>query len=213
MIAFIISDLDEKKAKAVGKSFGAKVKTTSELAATCDVVIVSVPIEKTAETIWRAAERMKFGALLIDVCSVKSVLKNSFEFAKKLNIEILSIHPLFGPRIKKLKNRKIAFIKVKGEEESNKFLKILEDFEFSLFETTIEEHDIATATTQALPALFLLGLTETADSRFSTTNFDKLLKISKKVKAERKLYSEIIQANPHSKSALQNLMAQISTKK
>ncbi len=212
-MTFIISDLNEKKAIEVAKSFGAKVKTTSELAATCDVVIVSVPIGKSAETIWRAAERMKFGALLIDVCSVKSVLKNSFEFAKKLNIEILSIHPLFGPRIRKIKNRKIPFIRVKTGEASNKFLKILEDLGFNIFETTIEEHDIATATTQALPALFLLGLTEAADRRFSTTNFDKLLKISKKIRADRKLYSEIIQANPHSKSALQNLMGQISTKK
>ena len=209
MIDFTVSDLDVKKAKAIGRKFGAKVLSTPKLASSCDIIIVSVPIKKTAQTIREIAPLMKKGAVLIDICSVKSVLKKSFAFAKKFNIEILSIHPLFGPRIKVHKNRKIAIIKIKSGRKSAKFLKFLKKFGFNLFNTTIEEHDKATAVTQALSAQFLRKLIKIADPQFSTTNFDKLLGISKKISANSEFYEELIRNNPNSRKLFKQFLQNI----
>ncbi|MFH1424321.1 MAG: prephenate dehydrogenase/arogenate dehydrogenase family protein [archaeon] len=141
----------------------------------CDAVIISVPIGATAQVIRETAPKMKKGSLLIEICSLKSHLRDALEFAKWFDIEILSLHPMFGPGAE-LDGQNMIFIPVKGGTKTEKAKRFLGEAGFNLTESTIEEHDRKTAVTQALLHFFILKLSEMADEHFTTPNFRRMAK-------------------------------------
>ena len=65
-----------------------------QLAGKADVVIVSVPIEKTEEVILKVAPHIKKDGLLMDLTSVKTMPMKALSKTKS---SYLGCHPLFGP--------------------------------------------------------------------------------------------------------------------
>jgi prephenate dehydrogenase len=68
--------------------------SNKQLARRADVVIVSVPIDRTAEVIREVAPLIKKSGLLMDLTSVK---EEAMEELKKTKASYLGCHPLFGP--------------------------------------------------------------------------------------------------------------------
>jgi len=110
----------------------------------CDVIIPCVPISGFEEVIKTIGGKIKPGALLVDVCSVKVY---PVEVMKKYipeNVEILATHPAFGPDSAKrgLKGLKIILHNVRISPE--KFIGVKQacrDIGLEVIEMTPEEHD------------------------------------------------------------------------
>lgn len=86
-----------------------------------DLVLVCVPTKTTPLMIHECASKMKPGAILAEISSVK---QQTFMALKKISSKIkpLCIHPMFGPGRKDLKQMKILLIPVRNEENELKIL-------------------------------------------------------------------------------------------
>jgi prephenate dehydrogenase len=84
-----------------------------------DLVLVCVPVKNTPQIIEECASKMKSGAILAEISSVK---RRSFEALKKIRTGIipLCIHPMFGPGKMNLKQMKILMIPVSNEQNELK---------------------------------------------------------------------------------------------
>lgn len=117
-----------------------------------DIVIVSVPINVTEETIAEIAPKMKSGSLLMDFTSIKvKPVEAMMKFAPP-DVEILGTHPMFGPTIRTIRGQTVILVPVKERSESW-FPVIRELFEESgahVEITTAAEHDRLVSVVQGL---------------------------------------------------------------
>lgn len=71
-----------------------------------DVVLVSVPIESTVETIKKISHHVNKGSLLMDTTSIKTEpVEAMLRYSK---CEVIGMHPLFGPNISSLKHQTVV---------------------------------------------------------------------------------------------------------
>jgi len=116
-----------------------------------DVIFPCVPIRAFEAVIKEIAPKLKSGALVIDVCSVKVhpvkvMLKHLPE-----NIDIVASHPLFGPDSARdgLKNLPLVLWPVRIDRKKfNKIVKTAKKFGLSVHIMSPEEHDRITAFSQ-----------------------------------------------------------------
>jgi prephenate dehydrogenase len=96
-------------------------KNISECVEAADLVLVCVPVKNTPQTIEECSSKMKSGAILAEISSVKY---RSFRALKRIPTDIipLCIHPMFGPGRRDLKQMKILLIPVSNEENELKIL-------------------------------------------------------------------------------------------
>ena len=109
-----------------------------------DIVIVSVPINVTEETIEEIAPKMKAGSLLMDFTSIKVKPVEAMRKFAPFDVEILGTHPMFGPTIRTIRGQTVILVPVKGHSEKW-FPVIRELFEESgahVEITTAAEHDM-----------------------------------------------------------------------
>jgi len=77
-----------------------------------ELVIVSVPVSKTAEVIRDALRHMRKGTRLVEISSLKTGVHPEMARAVEDGFESLSIHPMFGPSVKDLREKTVAVIPV-----------------------------------------------------------------------------------------------------
>lgn len=82
-----------------------------------DIVIVSVPINVTEETIAEFAPKMKAGSLLMDFTSIKVKPVEAMKKFAPSDVEILGTHPMFGPTIPTIRGQTVILVPVKGRSE------------------------------------------------------------------------------------------------
>ena len=138
-----------------------------------DIVFLCVPVINTPTTLKLCASKMKSGATLAEISSVKY---KSFKVLKKLSnvIRPLCIHPMFGPGADDIKNMNILLIPVQDEKAEISISKHL--FQDALIRVIPDpkNHDELIA--------LVLGLTHFINIIFgsflSKENFNSLKKVS-----------------------------------
>ncbi len=128
-----------------------------KIASKADIVILSVPISKTKETIKKIAPLMKNGAILMDTCSVKVRPCKWLKKYTPKNIQIIGTHPMFGPTTTKfnldkqtwnLENLQIVLCPLRLQNE--RFIELKNYFnklKLKVITTTPEDHDKQNAKT------------------------------------------------------------------
>lgn len=106
-------DIDQRLLKSSNK-----VKVHDSLGACvqdADLVLICVPVQKTPQVIKECARRMKDGAIIAEISSIK---KKTFAALKKTPIKLrpLCIHPMFGPGTSKQLETRILLIPVRNEK-------------------------------------------------------------------------------------------------
>jgi prephenate dehydrogenase len=125
-----------------------------------DVVMMSVPIEKTVQVIRELAPHMHPGSVIMDVTSLKSAPVQAMEEYAPEGVEVLGTHPMFGPTMPALRGQTIILTPV--PDRSQKWLPYFR----SLFEADgahievldAEEHDRIMAVVQALTHFAYIGI-------------------------------------------------------
>ncbi|WP_410510392.1 prephenate dehydrogenase [Methanosarcina hadiensis] len=144
------------------------VPFASDLEATIpesDIVIVSVPINATEETIAEVAPKMRKGSLLMDFTSIKVRPVEAMKKFAPGDVEILGTHPMFGPTIPTIRGQTVILVPIKGRSE--KWFPVIRH----LFEgsgahveiTTAEEHDRLVSVVQGLTHFAYITIGTTID--------------------------------------------------
>ena len=124
---FNVSLFDKRKINLDLKKYQYRVTICNSLN-TCvrkaDIVIVCVPISITSSIINKCVPIMKKGALIVEISSIKT---DVFDTLLKIPRDLvpLSIHPMFGPGAKRLRDTKILIIPVRNKETEQKIVNSL----------------------------------------------------------------------------------------
>lgn len=129
-------------------------------AASSDIVIVAVPMKSTKQVCIQAANRMHAGALLIDLCSVKSGIADVIAAQTPGSIEYVSLHPLFGPDVDHLDGQNVVAVSYRTGPQWDLFSRTLTGSGARIIKMTCEYHDRTMALVQVAHHYALLSLAE-----------------------------------------------------
>ncbi len=184
-------------AEELGVNYELDVKKSVEKS---DIVMISIPINSTPEMIKNVASFMKKNSLLFDITSLKQEVFKAFnEIQGKFPINCLSLHPMFGPGIKNMKNYNIIALKVSGTEQYNEIvnelLNLFRSDGLIITETTPEIHDLRIALTLGVPhmlnILFLNLLKKTNEPLNELTKYTGTTFLLQKVFAQSIIQREM----------------------
>jgi len=196
----VVADLSAAKARQVAEELGVRAaKTGADAASVADVVIVAVPIAKTPGAVKELAEHAKEGALLMDVASAKGEVVEAMQGIKR-KLELVSLHPLFGPGAKGVKGMDFVEVPVRAGKRYESFKGRLLELGAHLTEMDAEEHDRLMAISQCMTHFVLLSYLSALKAmkgikraeKLRTPMFAKLLDLAKAVLAGNPdLYGEV----------------------
>ena len=119
-----------------------------EAAGAADVVIISVPIDKTVAVIRELGPLVRPDALLMDVTSIKTApLQQMLESCPG---SVIGTHPLFGPSVHSVQGQRIVLTPGRGETWRTWLESMLRARGLTIKQTTPQEHDRAMAVIQVL---------------------------------------------------------------
>jgi len=172
-----------------------------------DVVILSVPNESAPKNVERIAQEIDDGTLIVDFCSVKSQIVPTLEKLKGKNIEIASVHPMHGPRVKSLAEIPIVFIPIKTGEKYNVLKEFFKSKSERVFESNMLEHDTILSVVQGLThytqfvasnVLAEMNLDLEKTTKFASPNYSLFLSLASRVMIQNpEMYSQIQIENPN----------------
>ncbi len=179
--------------------------TPSGIAAQCQVVVVSVPIDVTVDVICEIGPQLKREQLLMDFTSLKEE-----PMAAMLGLsvaEVVGCHPLFGPDVISLAGENIVLCPGRGERWFNCLKDLLETRKARVVVTTPRVHDDMMAVVQGLThintiafglALKELNIDRETQDSFSTPVFRAKKKFMEKIFSDHHgLYVDMIMRNPN----------------
>ncbi|MFX0076782.1 MAG: prephenate dehydrogenase/arogenate dehydrogenase family protein [Candidatus Hermodarchaeota archaeon] len=165
-----------------------------------DLVMISIPITSTADMIHKIGPLLKENALIFDITSLKKNIVNALiEVKNKFPINCISLHPMFGPGIKSMKNYVMMVLKVGGtekyEELVNDLLNVFRSDGLIITETIPDIHDKRIALTLGVPhmlnILFLNLLKSSNEPLNELTRFTGTTFLLQKVFAESIIQREM----------------------
>ena len=145
-----IFDLNYNKAEEIANEYNAK-NTVNMISAVseADVILISVPITVTADTVSEVAKLIKKNAIIIEIASFKERIINVCKKKLKKNMNFLSVHPMFGPGAKNLSHSKMIVVTVMDSEQEVEEAKRIFP-EADVVSASAKEHDEAMATILSL---------------------------------------------------------------
>lgn len=205
-------DLLPERARRVARRVGGQaVGTLRELGEKSEVLLVAVPISRTPEVVRELSGVAGEGKLLMDIASVKGEVVRTMRSLRK-GPELASLHPLFGPGARNLKDKTVVSVPVRVGRKYRDFLRFLRSRGARVVEMGGEEHDRMMAVVQALTHFVLLSCAETLgklrfEEEVSTPLFSSLLQLVRaSLASDPSLCGEIQLLNPHSRRAREELV-------
>ncbi len=122
--------------------------TSAEAASVADVVVISVPIERTVTIIRELGPLVRDEALLMDVTSIKSGPVAAMLEASRASV--IGTHPLFGPSVHSMQGQRIVLTPGRGEMWQAWLEQMLRARGLTIKLATPGEHDQAMAVVQVL---------------------------------------------------------------
>ncbi len=170
----VVTDINFAKAERVaGELKMEAVKSQADAVKDADIVVVAVPIAKTPKAITDIAPSVKKGALLADVASVKSEAVDAMK-ALKVELELVSVHPLFGPGATGVKGKDFVMVPVKPGQVYADLKALLTKLGANVVEMGAEEHDRLMSIAQALTHFVLISYISALKSMKGTKSAEKL---------------------------------------
>jgi prephenate dehydratase/prephenate dehydrogenase len=149
--AVTITGRNRQKLELAARSAGVQGTTDNEAAIrTADVVVVSAPIEATPALIELAARSALPGTLVTDLASVKTALAAAYQAVRRDDLELVSLHPLHGPRVPDLAGATVLAILYRGGPRYDELRRLFVAEGASVLVTDAAQHDRDMALLQGL---------------------------------------------------------------
>ncbi len=105
------------------------------------VIILATPMMITNEILKDIADTNS-DAIVIEICSLKSPVKEGVEYAKSKGINLVSLHPMFGPNTEFLSGKNLILCATATNDQSyEKVKKFISNTPINLIEIPFIEHD------------------------------------------------------------------------
>jgi len=115
-----------------------------------DLVVIAVPVDVTCDVIAEVAPQMKPGAVLFDISSVKKDPVKQMLISAPPGVELLSVHPLFGPSMPDMEGQTVIVTPVRGERGCRFLISLFENAGAHIEELSADEHDHVMSVIQGL---------------------------------------------------------------
>ncbi len=180
-------------------------------AASCEFVMVSVPVLALRDALNAIGPYLQTGACVLDVCSVKIAPMRWLEEELPPDVDYLGTHPLFGPRSAgdDLEGHQVVLCPGRGRHAEcvAEFLRMLGLY---VIVTDAETHDRESARAQALAQYIgrALGPIEAPETGITTYAADLLREVEEIVGGDSwELFAAIQNLNPFAAAARAELRA------
>lgn len=151
-----IYDVDKEKGRKAAENLKLNFSSSKEEATqNADIILISVPITETPKLIKEASEFVEKDSLIIDIASVKEKAVEEMEKVQS-EVELASLHPLFGPGAENLENKNIISIPVKKGRKYELLKKEFSKLGTNIVEMKAEKHDKLMAVIQSLTHFSLM---------------------------------------------------------
>lgn len=184
-----------KKAASLGLTWG-----TLEEAASCQVVLLAVPVSEMSAALSQVVPFLRPGAILMDACSVKMMPVEWMKAAAPPEVEVIGAHPLFGPRSGRSGIGGLTVVLCPARTtRADLIRRFLQGLGLKVVLSTPEEHDRQMAWAQALTHFVARGLVAAGvrEQELMTPTFERLLRVIEPLARENpKLYRDMHQYNP-----------------
>jgi len=168
-----VSDMSATKAEKVASELHISAKSTTEAAKQADLILVAVPISKTPIVLTKVAKVAQKGALLSDVASVKADVVDAMKKIKA-DVELVSLHPLFGPGALSIKGKDIVAVPVRAGKRYSELKKTLSKMGAKIMEMDADTHDRIMAIIQCMSHFVLLAYLLSLKSRKELKQVDTI---------------------------------------
>lgn len=179
-----------------------------EMVASCPVVVIAAPVARLQDVVDAIAPKVRPGALVMDVGSVKMEPVEIMRRGLPEHVDIVATHPLFGPQSARdgIAGLKIAVCPVRGRQVFRVAAFFRRMLRLNVIMTTPEDHDRQAATVQGLTHLIakVLVQMEPLPARMTTRSFDMLLEAVNMVRHDApEVFEAIERTNPHAQDVRQ----------
>ncbi|KAB2644243.1 MAG: prephenate dehydrogenase [Verrucomicrobia bacterium] len=181
-----------------------------------EVLLLAVPISSFQECCKHVAKIISPSTLLVDTCSVKVFPMQIMSELFPQKQPIMAIHPLFGPnsilKSEGTRGHKIVLCTSPQEERAHKMIEIFQHMGLEIISLTPEEHDMQSASMQAL--VHFIGrapMLTTPPGILSTPSFELLQKMVRSVTADsEELFGDMHRYNPYTHSVREKFLKELS---
>jgi len=209
--------ISSKKDKSeIAKKLGVQFSDIGE-ASFQDFVMLGMPISEIENVLKKIRSSTKPGSLIVDICSVKSYPTKQMLKLLNNDVNIIGMHPLFGPQSGKngITGLDLVVCPIRtGSKLLNDTIGLFKDMGLNVIVTTPQEHDMVMAKTQALTHFFAKGVLKTIKDgkfSFSTPSSRKLFSIINDIKDDSNiLFRDIETLNPYAKKIREELVNNLS---
>jgi prephenate dehydrogenase len=203
----VISGPTEKKGQETAKELDVEYVKDNHLAVRdADVVVITVPIHVTADTILDVAPKVRPGALLMDLTSVKEWPCELMAKHSGKDVDVVGTHPVFGPRVGQIDGQIFVLTPIRGNKWYEWLKSLLSAHNARLIESSPREHDEVMAVVQGLTHFTYISIGKTLDDigfdvrrsrQFSSPIYDLMLDmVGRIIGQDPHLYAEIQMENP-----------------
>lgn len=169
-----------------------------------DLIVVAVPL-RAGNTILKRLAEMKPSALVFDIGSLKSPLREGLDAVRQAGLRACSVHPMFGPNELMLSGRHILFCEIGHADALTEARALFAHTAADCVDLSLDEHDEVMAWVLGLSHILNIAFASTIArsgeevpllARISSSTFNAQLKVATQVVSENPhLYYEIQQGN------------------
>lgn len=161
----IITDKNVRAGEIFAKRYGLEFLSNQLVAVhRARVVVVATPTKVTSTILDQLANELKQNTLVIEMSSIKAPVLRSIRRLRKNGIEILSIHPMFGPGVRKMNGRCVLAVTMPQHPEANRILSIFRKNGARIIHCTPQRQDSLASIILALPHFMNVSFIETLKS-------------------------------------------------
>jgi prephenate dehydrogenase len=174
-------------------TLGSNWQNADSLLPQADLVLISVPIERTCEIIKRTAEYLTPNTALADITSIKSEpVKAMLEHHCGA---VMGLHPMFGPSVESFTGQKVVVCPGRNKEAFDWLLNLMQNQHAELIFSTPEEHDQMMVMIQA--TRHFCRLTQAVYLAHEKVDIDKSLSMSSPTyRQEIDILKRLLNQNP-----------------
>jgi prephenate dehydrogenase len=161
----IVTDKNVQAAEAFAKRYGLQFLSDQLVAVRrAGVVVLATPTKVTSAILLQTVPELKRDALVVEMSSIKAPVLRSIRSLRRNGIDVLSIHPMFGPGVRTIKGRCMLAVAVPKHREANRLLSIFRKKGARIVYCTPERQDSLASVILALPHFMNVSFVETLRS-------------------------------------------------
>ena len=146
-----------EKAKRVAKRMGLEHGGLEDVE-DAEVLVLAVPFEEVVNVYVRVSRKLSPHVLVVDIASVKTPLVDQMAKLLGVEMEYLSLHPLFGPFTRGFKGQRMLAVDVKEGVKCKLLKEYFKKLGLIVTETSSKEHDWTMAIAQVTHHFSMLSL-------------------------------------------------------